>query len=384
MKKLLTIAIVIFLFLILCNITFAQTPREQLKQMVAQLQTSPGDNALREKIIKFAAAMKPAPAIPEEANRAYVKGGVFKLEAKDVTGYDLAISAFREAVRVAPWWGDAYFNLGVTLGLAGKYDEGIASLKLSILSAPAGSAEARDAQNRIYAIEAKAEIASKTPRKNSIGMELVYVPPGDFMMGSDNGDADEKPVHRVTISQGFWMGKYEVTQSQYEGVVGKNPSYFKGCSNCPLETVSWDDAREFISQLNANNDGFIYSLPTEAQWEYAARAGTTGLYAGNLDDMAWYNKNSDLKTHPVGTKQPNAFGLYDMHGNVWEWCEDWYGSYSATAATDPTGPSSGTYRVVRGGAGDDYANYARSANRYGNDPTVRDYSSGFRVAARPR
>lgn len=220
-------------------------------------------------------------------------------------------------------------------------------------------------------------------RKNSIGMELVYVPPGQFMMGSDRGKSDETPVHRVSISQGFWMGKYEVTQSQYESVAGENPSSFKDCAGCPVENVSWNDATEFISQLNAKNDGFVYSLPTEAQWEYAARAGTMGAYAGNLNDMAWYGENSGSKTHQVGTKQPNSFGLFDMYGNVQEWCEDWYGNYSGGDVTDPKGAASGTVRVMRGGAWNyGVAFNTRSAYRQWVLPTFRNYNNGFRVTAR--
>ncbi len=161
MKKLSILLFIVVVFGVFAANSNAQTQAEQLKQMTAQLQASPNDNALRERIIKFAPTMKPAPAISEEANKAYVKGGVFKENAKDASDYDLAVAAFREAVRIAPWWGDAYFNLGVTLGLAGKFDEAIASLKLSMSSVPADSKEARDAQNRIYALEAKAELASK-------------------------------------------------------------------------------------------------------------------------------------------------------------------------------------------------------------------------------
>ena len=130
------------------------------------------------------------------------------------------------------------------------------------------------------------------------------------------------------------MGRYEVTQAQWQAVMGNNPSNFKGCDQCPVETVSWDDAQEFIRKLNAQNDGYKYRLPSEAEWEYACRAGTTGDYAGNLDEMAWYGKNSGGKTHSVGQKQANGLGLYDMHGNVWEWVEDRYHHNYNRAPTD--------------------------------------------------
>jgi len=159
------LTIVILAFLVLTASAYAQSPREQLNQMVQQLQKTPNDNALREKIIRLGAEIKPAPAIPEEANRSFVRGNVFQKEAKDASGYELAISAYRDALRVAPWWGDAYFNLAGTLESAGKFDEAIASFKLSMISVPAGSAEAREAHNRIYATEAKSEMASKQAEK---------------------------------------------------------------------------------------------------------------------------------------------------------------------------------------------------------------------------
>ena len=222
-------------------------------------------------------------------------------------------------------------------------------------------------------------------RKNLIGMEFVKIPSGSFMMGSEHGRADVKPAHRITISKGFWIGKYEVTQGQWESVMENDPSSFKNCGkDCPVENVSWDDAEKFVAQLNANNDGFEYRLPTEAEWEYAARAGTTGDYAGKLDDMAWYSKNSDSTTHPVGQRQPNGFGLYDMHGNVSEWCEDWYGSYESGSQADPKGASSGKNRVIRGGAWNSDAKDAFSYERYGPYPAFRNSNLGFRVVTRAR
>jgi formylglycine-generating enzyme required for sulfatase activity len=229
--------------------------------------------------------------------------------------------------------------------------------------------------------------------KNRIGMEFVWIPPGNFMMGAENGgdykkpvhngDDYEKPVHRVTISEGLYMGKYEVTQAQWQAVMGNNPSQFKG-DNLPVAEVSWDDAIAFIARMNAQNDGYTYRLPSEAEWEYAARAGTTGDYAGDLDAMAWYSANSGNKTHSVGTKLPNAFGLFDMHGNVWEWCQDWYHNTYAGAPADGSAWLSGGEqhdRVLRGGSWDDYANYCRSAFRRWYAPNGRGFGFGLRVVA---
>jgi formylglycine-generating enzyme required for sulfatase activity len=219
--------------------------------------------------------------------------------------------------------------------------------------------------------------------KNQMGIEMVYIPPGEFMMGSDRNKY-EQPVHRVTISQAFYIGRYEVTQAQWQSVIGNNPSGYKKCGgNCPVETVSWDDAQNFINKLNEGNDGFRYRLPTEAEWEYACRAGTTGDYAGDLDSMAWYDKNSGAETHPVGTRQPNGFGLYDMHGNVGEWCQDWYAEsyYASSPASDPQGPGSSFTRVMRGGSWDYDASFLRSAVRLGLSPGLRSSGLGFRVVA---
>lgn len=232
------------------------------------------------------------------------------------------------------------------------------------------------------AFEAKAAEARAKGKINSLGMEFAYIPAGTFEMGEPTAS------HTVTISKDFYIGKYEVTQAQWQAVMGSNPSYFKQCgSNCPVEEVSWNDIQAFLQKLNARNDGFAYSLPTEAQWEYAARAGTTGDYGGTgkMDDMGWYDGNSGRKTHPVGQKQSNAFGLYDMHGNVWEWVQDWSGDYPKESATDPTGVASGQFRVLRGGSWLSLAAYSRSANRGLNfTPDLRLNYLGFRVVALPQ
>ena len=187
------------------------------------------------------------------------------------------------------------------------------------------------------------------------------------------------------------MGKYEVTQAQWQAVMGSNPSGFKNCRGaCPVERVSWNDVQEFVGRLNAWSAGRPYRLPKEAEWEYAARAGTSSdTYAGDLtkpiandsvlNRIAWYDVNSEYRTHPVGRKTPNAFGLHDMMGNVWEWVGDRYGSYLGYSVTDPVGPRSGSYRVFRGCSWGNYAISCRSAGRNRNSPNYRDDYLGFRL-----
>ena len=223
---------------------------------------------------------------------------------------------------------------------------------------------------------------------DSIGMKFKLIPAGTFTMGDASGDDDETP-HEVTLTKPFKMGVHEVTQDQYEQVMGVNPSDFKGANN-PVEMVSWEEAVEFcrrLSELPAEKKaGNVYRLPTEAEWEYACRAGTTTMYSFGDDESKlgacdWYWENSGTKTHPVGGKKPNAWGLYDMHGNVLEWCQDWQGDYPSGSVTDPSGAASGSYRVFRGGCWYDAAVYCRSAYRRGDEPSGR-YSGdfGFRVS----
>jgi sulfatase modifying factor 1 len=212
---------------------------------------------------------------------------------------------------------------------------------------------------------------------------MVLIKGGTFMMGSNTGYADEKPVHKVTVS-GLYMDKTEITQAEYERVMGANPSIFKDCRNCPVEQVSWDDADAYCRKVGKR-------LPTEAEWEYAARAGSaTKYYWGNDVDTgyAWYNENSGSNTHPVGRKKPNAWGLYDMSGNVWEWCSDWYASYNKTSPVqDSEEPEElktlrqkQRKRVLRGGSWNDNKYYLRSSFRYFYNAEVRDYYVGFRCA----
>ena len=218
-------------------------------------------------------------------------------------------------------------------------------------------------------------------------MIFVYVPAGTFDMGSKISDSNsfdrERPVRKVQITKAFYLGKYEVTQEQYVAVMGKNPSHFKG-DKLPVEQVSWEDAMAFCKQLGEIT-GRSVRLPTEAEWEYAARGcgQDDTVYAGseNLDKLAWFKSNSNRMTHAVGRKKPNELGLYDMSGNVWEWCQDWYaGSYNNASMVDPKGPVSGTYRVLRGGGWDYPARLCRSASRGRYRPDLWNNVSGFRVA----
>lgn len=230
---------------------------------------------------------------------------------------------------------------------------------------------------------------------NEIGMEFVRIKAGFFTMGSDeNLDKEagdyEKPQHRVTISQDFYLGKYAVTQDEWEAVMGSNPSEFKGKRH-PVENVSWNDIQMFIQRLNAKEGTDKYRLPSEAEWEYAARAGTKSAYsfgddASQLGQYAWFKDNSGDQTHPVGQKKPNPWGLYDMHGNVWEWVQDWFdvSYYASGTSIDPAGSSSGIIRVLRGGSWNLPAKNLRSAARFGDTPDNRDEYGGFRLARSQR
>jgi formylglycine-generating enzyme required for sulfatase activity len=254
-------------------------------------------------------------------------------------------------------------------------------------------------------------IAGKKLVENSIGMTFVRIPKGTFLMGSppdEEGSSDDERQHEVTLTRDFYLGVYEVTQAQYKKVMGKNPSYFTGdkvaernpktgrfvrdvdSANHPVDTVSHDEAVEFCRRLSELPDeqmaGRRYRVPTEAEWEYACRAGSkTAFSFGNnataLGSYAWYAENSNEMTHAVGGKKPNAFGLYDMHGNVWEWCSDWYDEkyYANSPATDPKGPDSGSFRVLRGGSWDSEPSGVRCASRHLITPGLRSLSLGIRV-----
>ena len=232
------------------------------------------------------------------------------------------------------------------------------------------------------------------------GMEFVWVPGGYFQMGSNNGDSDEKPLHKVCVD-GFWMGKYEVTHGQWQKLMGSNPARFKKGDNYPVKQVSWNDCRDFIKKFNARS-GTDFRLPTEAEWEYACRAGSktkyswgdriscekamygNGVFCRNCKDYVRKKGLNGDCSAPVGSYAANAFGLYDMHGNVWEWCADWYNEnyyYGNSFVSNPTGPSSGSYRIFRGGGWRNPPWYLRSANRGRYGPEHRLNGLGFRLVA---
>ncbi len=240
----------------------------------------------------------------------------------------------------------------------------------------------------------------KTP---GISAEFAFIRAGTFQMGSPSSEKDrydDEVVHSVTLTKDFEIQQTEVTQAQWFLVMGYNPSYFKKKENCsedyleikstglcpnhPVETVSWNDAQDFIKKLNEGNDGYNYRLPTEAEWEFASRGGTQTAYSfgddtGYLRDYGWYYENSGSQTRAVGNKKANQYNLYDMHGNVWEWTQDWYANYSSGSQRDPVGAASGSARVFRGGCWSDVGQSLRSAFRYSWGPGFRNFNVGFRL-----
>ena len=231
-----------------------------------------------------------------------------------------------------------------------------------------------EGRNKVYTIE-------------GVSFKMIAVEGGTFTMGAtseqQNPDRNEKPTHRVTLSD-YYIGDTEVTQELWAAVMGSNPSYFTGNMQRPVEKVSWEDCQTFIQKLNRLT-GANFRLPTEAEWEFAARGGRSSRgyqYSGssNLGEVAWYDDNSSSTTHPVKKKSPNELGIYDMSGNVWEWCQDWYGSYSSSSQTNPTGPSTDSNRVIRGGSWYSFARHCRSAARGFNTPSIRNFLLGLRLA----
>jgi len=307
--------------------------------------------------------------VPSGSNR-YVlalqsKAGVLTLRASDAESEEDVVAQVvidGSVVGITPWSGKVSMNARTIVLKADGYDD--------------VEVRERAEEGKKRAVTGKMQAKPKAPKA---GADMVAIPAGCFNMGSNDGDSDEKPVHRVCLSA-FSMDKYEVTQGEYERVMGSNPSHFSSCgSNCPVEKVDWNESSDYCRKVGKR-------LPTEAEWEYAARAGTTTKwYCGNdescVDRIAWNNGNSGSKTHPVGLKQPNAWGLYDMTGNVWEWTSDWYGNYGSSSQQDPSGASSGSARVDRGGSWYSHPTNLRSANRIFDEPGNRSGILGFRCVA---
>jgi formylglycine-generating enzyme len=314
--------------------------------------------------------------------------------------YEQARDKFQQGIAEDPtnalalfYLGEAYRGLNDMVTAKRCYE---ASLKLD-----PNSKVAEEARKRLGFLsgDAAAQGKGSAPRPGEVmkdpttGMEFVFVKGGCFQMGDTfrSGDEDERPVHEVCVDD-FWIGKYEVTQAQWQQVMGNNPAYFKRGGNYPVEQVNWGDTQAYIDKLSAAS-GKRYRLPTEAEWEYAARsggkqekwAGTSN--EGELGEYAWYNANSEKGTHPVGQKKPNRLGLYDMSGNVWEWCQDWYdkGYYGKSPRDNPKGPENGELVVLRGGGWSGDASSARASNRYGwFNPTSRVIYGGIRLVLSPR
>ena len=281
--------------------------------------------------------------------------------------------------------------------IASKYGQSMktAAWKSLIAKCPSGWADGvkeGDCDTLLFRIKSGGKSLT-----NNRGMEFVYIEPGTFMMGSpsnESGRGSNENQHKVTLTRGFYMQTTEVTQGQWKKVMGNNPSKFKNGDDYPVEQVSWNDVQEFIKKLNQKEGRNKYRLPTEAEWEYACRAGSTTPFSFGRclsTDQANYNGNYPLdgcskgeyreKTVSVASFSPNEWGLYDMHGNVWEWCQDRFGDYSSDSVTDPKGPSWwSSNRVLRGGSWDNNARYCRSANRYSISPGYRYFYLGFRLS----
>ncbi|HLQ79238.1 MAG TPA: formylglycine-generating enzyme family protein [Terriglobia bacterium] len=279
---------------------------------------------------------------------------------------------------------------------------GLATIGVAAVIALSTGLSAARQQTAAPAAAARPAAAPLTPVK----VEYVKIPAGEFMMGCSKGDTtcdmhdqgsplkdlfkdlSETPVHAVKITKPFEMGKYVVLQAEWQTIMGSNPSTFQGANypvgNFPVENISWSQIQDFLTKINATNDGFKYRLPTEAEWEYAARAGTAGAIPGDsLEAIAWYDQKGGPHTHAVGTKAANAWGLYDMMGNVWQWVQDGYSDYKKNPVSDPLN-NKGDKRVLRGGSWDLSALEMRVSNRFAIPPNFKNNSAGFRLVREPK
>jgi tetratricopeptide (TPR) repeat protein len=297
MKRIMNSLLLVCIYLMVSGSVQAETPRQQLNQMIQQLQQTPNDNALREKIIKLAQELKPAPAIPEEAERHMARGTAAFKGAKSTSDYQDAVREFEQATLAAPWYGDAWYNLGVAQDKAEQYEAALRSLKLARLAAP----DAKEIKDLMYEVEYRNDKVKSAPAPAG----MVKIPGGKFM--SEDRDFKLKEME----TNYFFIDKYEVTQAEYKQIMGNNPSSFKG-DDLPVETVTWNQANNYCRKVGKR-------LPTQWEWEKAARGGTSTEYYWGHDyemagEYAWIVTNSGGTTHPVGQKKPNAYGLYDMAG----------------------------------------------------------------------
>jgi formylglycine-generating enzyme required for sulfatase activity len=340
-----------------------------------------GNDSFQEVVNQYQAA-NPKPVMPEVA-RKYRVQAEFAVQEKR---FDQAIELYGKALEIAPWWAEGHYNLALTLGETKKYRDAMREMRRFLLLAP-DAPEARNAQDKIYQWESVAEPqVGKTFRDCADCPEMVEIPQGSFAMGSNSGEPDEKPMHNVTIAKPFAIGKTEVTQKQWYAVMGDNPSHFSDCDDdCPVEQVSWNDVQLFIKKLNVKT-AKQYRLPSEAEWEYACRAGNQLDYCGsnNADNVSWNSTNSGTfffnRPQPVASKQANAFGLYDMSGNVWEWVEDSYHDSYDGAPQDGSARMNGSTHVLRGGSWGNDTKYGRAAARSKFTANYRHFSYGFRLA----
>lgn len=339
-----------------------------------------GSDPFQEIVSQYRAA-NPKPVMPELARK-------FKVQADFATQekrYDKAIELYGQALEIAPWWPEGHYNLALVLGDTKKYKLALLEMNRYLLLAP-DAPEARAAQDKIYQWESVAEMEpGKTFKDCESCPEMVELPAGSFVMGSDKGEADEKPAHKITIAKPFAIGKTEVTQEQWYALMRDKPSHFEGCEDtCPVEQVSWDDAQKFIKKINEKT-GKQYRLPTEAEWEYACRAGGQHEYCGGdeANTVSWNNDNGYKfvkEPRPVAGRKANGFGLYDMSGNVWEWVEDEHHPSYNGAPTDGSAWLNGSMHVLRGGGWGSEHKYVRAAARHKFSAKTRDFRFGFRLA----
>ncbi len=353
-------------------------------QWVATLQQHPDDEALRARII--AAARRRAPAVPEDARRYFIRGNTAMASGLGTYGAQRAIRNYQKALALAPWWGEAYRNLAKAQETTKDYSGAIDALHRFLQTAPEKT-QARQAQDHIYALEemrdemrdlrrappaaatsaASAPVAAPAARIAQPATAVAILPNAAMKLGTVFRDCPDCP-EMVVVTPGYAMGKYLVTQKQWRDVMGGNPSFFPQCGDdCPVEQVSWDDAQEFVTKLNEKT-GRHYRLPTEAEWRFACHGGMATKYCGSqrYQDVAWFADNSGGHTHPVGKKQPNALGLYDMNGNVWEW-------------TDGCLEDDCDYRVLRGGSWIYDPGFRGTSKRIGVARSYRLNEYGFRV-----